>query len=262
METPAFLRIIAGPADSQSLPLETLHTKTRLTFGRHRSCDFVLSHPTVSRQHFFLEMTGGKLLIVDNSSGNGTFVNSDRVSWAELKSGDRIQAGPFVLVAEIAGESESEHEAAGESSVAGAASPLVSMEGIALNDRFKGLYPSEYLQGVVHFNAGRYFEAHEIWEEIWLRSSGEEKIFYQMLIQAAVGLHHFERNNWAGARGMHRRVVEKLAGLPEVYMSLDLVQFAKQYHVVFRLLIEEGIEAPQPEIARPVLELSGQPRTL
>jgi len=56
--------------------------------------------------------------------------------------------------------------------------------------------------------------------------------------------------------------VEKLAGLPEVYMSLDLVQFARQYHAVFRLLIEEGIEAPQPEIARPVLELSEEPCTL
>src|SRR5215469_2006391 len=116
METPGFLRIIAGPADSQSLPLETLHNKGRLTFGRHRSCDYVLSHPTVSREHFFLEMTGGKLLIVDNSSGNGTFVNGGRISWAELKPGDRIQAGPFVLAVEISVESVSEHEAATESS--------------------------------------------------------------------------------------------------------------------------------------------------
>jgi pSer/pThr/pTyr-binding forkhead associated (FHA) protein len=259
METPGFLRIIAGPADSQSLPLETLHNRARLTFGRHRSCDYILSHPTVSRQHFFLEMTGGKVLIVDNSSGNGTFVNSDRISWAELKAGDKIQAGPFVLVAEISAESVSERQAAGELRGAGDASTLPSVEGDSVNDRLKGLYPREYLEGIVHFNAGRYFEAHEIWEEIWLRSGGQDKVFYQMLIQSAVGMYHFERNNWVGARGMHRRVVEKLAALPREFMSLDLVEFARQYHSVFRPLIEEGIEAPQPEIARPVLEMFDQP---
>src|SRR5215469_18800635 len=160
METPAFLRIIAGPADSQSLPLETLHTKTRLTFGRHRSCDFVLSHPTVSRQHFFLEMTGGKLLIVDNSSGNGTFVNGDRISWAELKVGDRIQAGPFVLIAEISPEAVGSAEAAVDSLDPAATANTESMEAISpLHSRFHGIYPREYLQGVDHFNAGRYFEA-------------------------------------------------------------------------------------------------------
>jgi pSer/pThr/pTyr-binding forkhead associated (FHA) protein len=256
MDTPGFLKIIAGPTDAQSLSLERLNQKLRLTFGRHRSCDHVLSHPTVSRQHFFLELAGGKLLIVDNSSGNGTFVNSDRISWAELKPGDRIQAGPFVLVAEISTESESERHA-GESSAA--PSVLGSTGPGPLHARFAGFYPPEYLDGVVHFNAGRYFEAHEIWEEIWLRSVGEEKIFYQMLIQSAVGMHHFERNNWAGARGMHRRVVEKLAMLPRGYMSLDLAAFALQFKAVFKPLIEEGVEAPQPGIARPLLELSGRP---
>src|SRR5262249_11859142 len=116
-----------------------------------------------------------------------------------------------------------------------------------------------YLDGVIHFNAGRYFEAHEIWEEIWLRSSGEEKLFYQMLIQSAVGLYHFERNNWSGARGMHRRVTEKLAALPRLYMSLDLADFERQFNTLLKPLIEEGLEAPQPQVARPALELSGEP---
>ena len=112
---------------------------------------------------------------------------------------------------------------------------------------------------MIHFNAGRYFEAHEIWEEIWLRSSGEEKLFYQMLIQSAVGLYHFERNNWSGARGMHRRVTEKLAALPRLYMSLDLADFERQFNTLLKPLIEEGLEAPQPQVARPALELSGEP---
>jgi hypothetical protein len=214
----------------------------------------------VSRLHFFVELTSGKMLIVDNSSGNGTFVNNDRISWAELKVGDRIQAGPFVLVAQISAESESSTEVGVDSSDRATAAVMESGEPMsALHSRFNGLYPWEYLEGVDLFNVGRYFEAHEVWEEIWLRSSGQEKIFYQMLIQSAVGLHHFERNNWTGARGMHRRVAEKLAALPGVYMSLDLVNFGRQFKAVFKPLIEEGVEAPQLGIARPVLELFGQP---
>ncbi len=260
MQTPGFLKIIAGPGDSQSLSLELLGRKPRLSFGRHRSCDHVLGHPTVSRQHFFLELTGGKVLIVDNSSGNGTFVNSNRISWAELKAGDTIQAGPFVLVAEISLESDAPAEAGVDSSgLAAVAAGESSETASPLHSRFQGIYPREYLEGVVHFNAGRYFEAHEVWEEIWLKSSGEEKVFYQMLIQSAVGLYHFQRNNWTGARGMHKRVAEKLTALPGAYMSLDLVDFGRQFKALFRALVEEGLEAPQPGMARPTLELWGEP---
>jgi uncharacterized protein len=260
MPTPGCLKIIAGIGDEQSIPLEALWHQQRLTFGRHRKCDHVLSHPTVSRLHFFLEQTGGKVLIVDNSSGNGTFVNSDRISWAELKDGDRIQVGPFVLIAELSRDSEAAAAVGAGSSVP---PPQLAMDSNQTasrwHEQFEGLFPREYLEGVVHFNAGRYFEAHEVWEEIWLRSSGEEKLFYQMLIQAAVGLHHFERNNWRGARGMYARVAEKLAALPQMYMSIDLVNFAQQFRALFKSLIEDDVETLQPEITRPVIELSGQP---
>src|SRR5262249_23418987 len=77
-------------------------------------------------------------------------------------------------------------------------------------------YPREYLEGITHFNAGRYYEAHEVWEAIWLRASGEEKRFYQMLIQAAVGLHHYDRGNLRGARSLYERTCDKLQQLPRV----------------------------------------------
>jgi predicted metal-dependent hydrolase len=259
MPTSGFLKIIAGTADDQRISLERLDEKRKLTFGRHRTCDLVLSHPTVSREHFFLEQTGGKLLIVDSSSGNGTFVNSNRISWAELRDGDKIQAGPFVLVAELFRDSEESAATAADKGDKGLLSAMDCVENRNQSlEEFQGHYPWEYLEGVTHFNAGRYFEAHEIWEQIWLRSTGEEKLFYQMLIQAAVGLHHFERSNWTGARGMYRRVVEKLAALPQMYMSLDLVRFAREFKGLFNSLIEDGVEAPQREIARPVIDLSGQ----
>ena len=109
---------------------------------------------------------------------------------------------------------------------------------------------------IEHFNARRYFDAHEVWEEIWLQSSGDTKLFYQMLIQAAVGLYHYERGNARGARGMHANVVDKLDRLPSFLMSLDLVDFSRQFRGFFTELIEHDDEAAPPiDRPRPRIQL-------
>ena len=129
---------------------------------------------------------------------------------------------------------------------------MISEDAKRIDAEHERIYPREYIEGIEHFNARRYFEAHEIWEEIWLRSSGDTKLFYQMLIQAAVGLHHYERGNTRGGRGMHNRVVEKLQLLPSFYMSLDLADFSEQFRNFFADLIENNIEAaPAADKPRP-----------
>jgi len=219
----AFLRFDTGPQTGDRVPLD----KDKITFGRGKNCDHVLAHPTVSREHFYIERNNDKLFLVDQGSVNGTLANGARVSWVELNDGDSIQAGPFLLVVEM-GEQRTE-----------------TVELPAMGDPVKDEYAAasgyapQYLQGIEHFNAGRYFDAHEVWEEIWLHESGDTKVFYQMLIQAAVGLHHYERGNERGASGMRDNVVEKLSRLPAVFMSLDLVEFSD----AFKAYISEPIEA-------------------
>lgn len=41
---------------------------------------------------------------------------------------------------------------------------------------------------------GRYFEAHEELEALWMKAGGEEKILLQGLIQLAAGLHRLKEN--------------------------------------------------------------------
>jgi predicted metal-dependent hydrolase len=55
-------------------------------------------------------------------------------------------------------------------------------------------------EGVNFFNAGKYYEAHEVWEDAWRLQEGPRRRFYQGLIQAAVGLYHLSRGNATGAR--------------------------------------------------------------
>ena len=64
-----------------------------------------------------------------------------------------------------------------------------------------------------------------------------------MLIQAAVGLLHFERGNVRGAHGMHKNVMEKLALLPRVFMSLDIVEFEHKFREYFAPLQQGNWEA-------------------
>src|SRR5262245_58394393 len=57
-------------------------------------------------------------------------------------------------------------------------------------------YPPRYLAGIVLFNEQAFFEAHEVWEDVWIEKSGLERKFYQGLIQAAVSLCHFGNGNF------------------------------------------------------------------
>ena len=52
------------------------------------------------------------------------------------------------------------------------------------------------------FNAEEFFEAHDVLEELWQVYPGEDRKFYQGLIQVAVALEHRKRGNLRGARGV------------------------------------------------------------
>lgn len=77
-------------------------------------------------------------------------------------------------------------------------------------------------EGVRLFNAGAYFQAHELWEEIWKHRQGRDQLFFQGLIQCAVALEHMRRGNATGARTLFRRCQKKLAPLPRVYRGIDI----------------------------------------
>ncbi|HMG34511.1 MAG TPA: DUF309 domain-containing protein [Blastocatellia bacterium] len=234
----ARVRIDSGPQAGEFVSLD----RPKVVFGRHKSCDCVLPHPIVSRHHFFIETQGTKFVLVDNASGNGTFVNNQQVSWIELTHGDQIRAGPFVLVFDCDDEVSSD-----ELATLADAAPAFSSE-------LRSQYPREYVTGVDHFNSGQYYEAHEVWEEIWLRSNGEAKVFYQMLIQTSVALLHYQRGNAKGARGLHDNAVEKLSQLPDNFMSIDLVDFEEQLRKFFADAVASGwdscptVESPWPTI--------------
>lgn len=88
--------------------------------------------------------------------------------------------------------------------------------------------PAQYLRGIELFNAGQFFESHEVLEGIWLKSEGVERELLHALIQSAAALHHFQRGNLKGALNVYRRARNKLATLPRNILRLDAQDFAEQ----------------------------------
>jgi len=64
----------------------------------------------------------------------------------------------------------------------------------------------------VLFDAGLYFEVHELLEPHWRAAAGAEREALQGLIQLAVGLQHLANGNLGGARALLGESAAKLAG--------------------------------------------------
>ena len=68
--------------------------------GRSSACDVPLDDASASRRHAELRRRGGKTVLVDLDSTNGTLVNGRRVREAPLRPGDRITIGTTAIVFE------------------------------------------------------------------------------------------------------------------------------------------------------------------
>jgi uncharacterized protein len=123
-------------------------------------------------------------------------------------------------------------------------------------------YDARYLAGIVLFNRGDYFEAHEVWELLWMDVAGPDKKFYQGLIQAAVALCHFCNGNVRGARKLYLSSRDYMNRFGSPFMGLDNTVFWEQMAKCFAELLAEAdlnrrLE-PQEELL-PTLTLSPPP---
>jgi len=109
-----------------------------------------------------------------------------------------------------------------------------------------------YERGLEAFNSGHFFEAHELWEEVWLVSPHPDKAFLQGLIQVAAAFHHYSRANLRGTQNLLQEGLLKLDRFPEAHggLELELLRLAVREW----LDVLEGGEVPEevrpPRIAR------------
>jgi uncharacterized protein len=78
-----------------------------------------------------------------------------------------------------------------------------------------------YLAFIAHFNGDRdYFECHEVMEELWLEEGRSPLL--QGLLQAAVGLHHWNNGNPSGAVKLMTLSRQKLGRYADQLLGLNI----------------------------------------
>lgn len=81
---------------------------------------------------------------------------------------------------------------------------------------------AKLLKALGEFNRQEWFECHETLEDLWIGSEGEERDFYQGLLQVAVGLHHWRQVNFKGAVSLLSSGAEKLRRVRPVCQRVNV----------------------------------------
>jgi len=76
------------------------------------------------------------------------------------------------------------------------------------------------------FNAGKFFDCHEFFEDLWHEEPPRERDFMQGLIQVAVGCEHFKRKNLKGAISLTSQGLDKIRKYPSRHRGVRLSQLA------------------------------------
>jgi diguanylate cyclase (GGDEF)-like protein len=90
----AYLVVIAGPSFGEMYKLKG----DRMVLGRGDRTDVRIIDDGVSREHAAVQREGGKIVLVDLGSTNGTFCNGIRVPRQDLTDGDKISIGASTIL--------------------------------------------------------------------------------------------------------------------------------------------------------------------
>ncbi len=122
-------------------------------------------------------------------------------------------------------------------------------------------YDPRYLAGIGCFNRRDYFEAHEVWENLWKECQPAVRKWVQGLIHAAVALYHAHRGNYLGARrlyGSGRRYMEMY---PVPMWGLDARRFWQEMERTLAPLLRDPPTLPETIALEnpPIIELCPAP---
>lgn len=79
-----------------------------------------------------------------------------------------------------------------------------------------------YRAGLEAFNSSQFFEAHELWEDVWRDTPGPDKRYLQGLIQVAAAYHHYSRANLRGTKKLLQEGLLKLEDFPKTHGGFEI----------------------------------------
>lgn len=114
-----------------------------------------------------------------------------------------------------------------------------------------------FLDGIRLFNEHEFFDAHEVWEDIWHMAYGLKHSFYQGLIQCAVALEHYRRSNPRGVQSLYESYQKKFRNIPDIFMGINVKQFLTEMKKALDPVLSAN---PLPEKGQIHLDFSTTPR--
>lgn len=110
-----------------------------------------------------------------------------------------------------------------------------------------------YQKGLEAFNSSRFFEAHELWENVWRETPEPDKKFLQGLIQVAAAFHHHSRANLLGTQRQLQAGLLKLEAFPEVHGGFEIERLRQSVREwLAAIAVGEVLESMSPPQIRQV----------
>ena len=98
-------------------------------------------------------------------------------------------------------------------------------------------------RGVRLFNLGEFFRCHDAFEEIWQNKAGQERDYYQGLIQVAAALFKIkEEKNWRGAVTLLIKGIGHLEAVDPTSVEIDIKLLIAQSKKILDTLKSIGPE--------------------
>ena len=122
-----------------------------------------------------------------------------------------------------------------------------------------------FYQGIREFNSGRYFEAHEVLEDLWHEYRETDRTFIQGLIQISAGFYHLQCANWKGTASQLSKGIKKLEAYKPKHLAIELDGFLMQIQqcldAVNELMEGKGVDPKTTVIPKMIVEktLAEQP---
>ncbi len=102
-----------------------------------------------------------------------------------------------------------------------------------------------FQHGIELINQGSYFHAHDVLEEVWREVRGENRLFYQGVVQVAISMHHYSKANLAGALSVLGKAQKNLELYPDAFAGIDVGDLRRQL-TVWKTAMENGGPYPEP----------------
>jgi len=103
-----------------------------------------------------------------------------------------------------------------------------------------------FFDGLQAYEEKDFFEAHELWEELWSEYYLDDKTFIQGLIQLAVSFVHLGNRNLNGAKSLLNKSADKFSSYSGLHRGINIDQLKQQIVIIKneyeQLLTVEGFD--------------------